>query len=145
MDCRFLTRTAMTLLSSSEESSLSVSLHPLPLLNASEHLTRARLQSGNNSVRGLLHLSRIEESPRSTCISTVVGSLIGTQNGRDVEITNSFEFALTDQTLDINHAFFTTRRDQCKLVAAALQAIKSLISVLRHSQTSGSSPEPLSA
>ena len=55
----------MTLLSSAEESSLNVSLHPLPLLNASEHLTRARLQSGNDAVRGsLFSLSlRVRNSP----------------------------------------------------------------------------------
>lgn len=44
----------------------------------------------------------------------VVGALLGTQTGRNIEITNSFEFALNEETLEVDHTFFTTRRDQCK-------------------------------
>jgi COP9 signalosome complex subunit 6 len=42
-----------------------------------------------------------------------VGALLGTQTGREIEIANSFEFAFTKDTLDIDHGLFITRRDQC--------------------------------
>lgn len=46
---------------------------------------------------------------------TVVGALLGTQTGREIEITNSFDFAIHPESLQVDHAFFATRRDQCKV------------------------------
>jgi len=46
----------------------------------------------------------------------VTGALLGTQAGRDVEIFNSFELVVnTDDhgNLELDHAYFDTRRDQC--------------------------------
>ncbi|KAB5592628.1 COP9 signalosome complex subunit 6 [Ceratobasidium theobromae] len=65
----------------------------------------------------------------------VIGALLGTQNGRDVEIVNTFELVLQDDqdaTYDgsslphsarpeIDHGFLSTRRDQYKSVFPALE------------------------
>ncbi|KAG6820760.1 hypothetical protein H0H93_012024 [Arthromyces matolae] len=64
-------------LSSSASSGLNLSLHPLPILNISEHLTRLKLQ-------------------QNTHTPFVLGGLLGTQSGREVEIVNTFELAVKD-------------------------------------------------
>lgn len=65
----------------------------------------------------------------SDCLLAVIGALLGTQNGRDIEIVNTFELILagepnanydgssmSDTTEPkIDHVFLTTRRDQCEL------------------------------
>ncbi|BGP59547.1 hypothetical protein NBRC10512v2_000842 [Rhodotorula toruloides] len=78
---------------------LKVALHPLPLLSISEHYTRMSLQTGIPGTR-------------------VVGALLGTQAGRDVEVMNSFEVVVNneDGVLKLDHAYFVTRRDQFRQV-----------------------------
>jgi COP9 signalosome complex subunit 6 len=50
-------------------------------------------------------------------LNPVVGALLGTQAGRDVEVMNSFEVVVNneDGVLKLDHAYFVTRRDQCPL------------------------------
>jgi len=104
---------AQVVLPSSIKSSLNLSLHPLPILNISEHLTRLRLQTRQS-------------------VPFALGALLGTQNGRDIEIVNSFELVLDDAIipdssttapLKVDHAFFVTRRDQYKQVFPSLDFI----------------------
>ncbi|KAJ7655203.1 COP9 signalosome subunit 6 [Mycena polygramma] len=91
-------------LSSSTTSGLSLSLHPLPILNISEHLTRLKLQTNSNS-------------------PFVLGALLGTQNGREVEIVNTFELAVEDGGELVDHGFLVSRRDQYKQVFPSLEFI----------------------
>ncbi|EIN13648.1 Mov34-domain-containing protein [Punctularia strigosozonata HHB-11173 SS5] len=92
-------------LPSSTTSGLSLALHPLPILNISEHLTRRKLQTDSNS-------------------PFVLGALLGTQNGREVEIVNSFELAVEESDADkVDHGFFIIRRDQYKQVFPSLEFI----------------------
>ncbi|KAI0274854.1 COP9 signalosome subunit 6 [Gloeopeniophorella convolvens] len=90
-------------LPSSTLSSLSISLHPLPILNISEHLTRLRLQTNTN-------------------IPFVLGALLGTQNGREVEIVNTFEVA-AEQGERVDHGSFNVRKEQYKQVFPSLEFI----------------------
>ncbi|KAJ7462746.1 COP9 signalosome subunit 6 [Mycena galericulata] len=91
-------------LSSSTTSGLSLSLHPLPILNISEHLTRLKLQTNSNS-------------------PFVLGALLGTQNGREVEIVNTFELAVESGGELVDHGFLVSRRDQYKQVFPSLEFI----------------------
>ncbi|KAJ6574707.1 COP9 signalosome subunit 6 [Mycena capillaripes] len=91
-------------LSSSTTSGLSLSLHPLPILNISEHLTRLKLQTNSNS-------------------PFVLGALLGTQNGREVEIVNTFELAVEAGGELVDHGFLVSRRDQYKQVFPSLEFI----------------------
>ena len=44
----------------------------------------------------------------------MLGALLGTQNGREVEIVNTFELAVEDGHDDmVDHGFLVQRRDQC--------------------------------
>ncbi|KAH9004236.1 COP9 signalosome subunit 6 [Lactarius hatsudake] len=91
-------------LPSSTLSSLSLSLHPLPILNISEHLTRRRLQT-------------------STSLPFVLGALLGTQNGREVEIVNTFEVAVELGDSKVDHGSFNVRKEQYKQVFPSLEFI----------------------
>jgi len=79
----------------------------LPILNISEHLTRTKVQTGNPN-------------------PDILGVLLGTQNGREIEIVNTFELALeasSNGDLRVDHDFLATRRDQYKQVFPALDFI----------------------
>ncbi|KAG6829283.1 hypothetical protein H0H92_005036 [Tricholoma furcatifolium] len=80
-------------LTSTNSSGLTLSLHPLPILNISEHLTRLKLQ-------------------KNTLTPFVLGGLLGTQVGREVEIVNTFELALQDDGETVDLEFLVSRRDQ---------------------------------
>ncbi|EPQ60992.1 hypothetical protein GLOTRDRAFT_69108 [Gloeophyllum trabeum ATCC 11539] len=88
---------------STTTSGLSLSLHPLPILNISEHLTRLKLQTNST-------------------LPFVLGALLGTQNGREIEIVNTFELAV-DEGEKVDHGFLVSRRDQYKQVFPSLEFI----------------------
>ncbi|KIS72227.1 uncharacterized protein UMAG_11451 [Mycosarcoma maydis] len=94
---------------SSSGISSNIRLHPLPILNISEHLVRTRLQSEDAQL-------------------TVYGVLLGTQQGRDIDIQNSFEIRLdaassTSLAPIINHAFLRSRQAQYKQVFPTLDLL----------------------
>ncbi|GAA6006205.1 hypothetical protein JCM10207_000561 [Rhodosporidiobolus poonsookiae] len=84
-----------------QQEGLRVQLHPLPLLSISDHYTRTAIQHSNRTHQ-------------------VFGALLGTQVGRDVDILNSFEIVVQPSAeggpLEVDHAYFVTRRDQFKQV-----------------------------
>lgn len=64
--------------SDTASSSLNMTLHPLVVINVSDHFTRARAQSGGKAG------------------TRVFGALLGEQVGRHVEIANSFELKVVN-------------------------------------------------
>ncbi|CAH2268742.1 jg23766 [Pararge aegeria aegeria] len=78
--------------------SVTVSLHPLVIMNVSEHWTRLRAQEG---------------SPQ-----TVIGALIGKQKGRNIEVMNSFElvFSVIDGDIVIDRDYYNLKEEQFKQV-----------------------------
>ncbi|KAI0786095.1 COP9 signalosome subunit 6 [Abortiporus biennis] len=91
-------------LPSTTTSGLSLALHPLPILNISEHFTRLKLQTGSSS-------------------PFVLGALLGSQNGREVEIVNTFELAVEDDGLTVDQGFFIARKEQYKQVFPSIEFI----------------------
>lgn len=87
-------------LASGGGSSVSVSLHPLVVMNISDHYTRVRVQTGDNTVR-------------------VYGALLGRQKGRSVEICNSFELVVESRDGSSVHVldkeYFTAKEEQCNM------------------------------
>jgi hypothetical protein len=77
---------------------ISVSLHPLVIMNVSEHWTRIRAQEN--------------------CAQQVIGALIGKQNGRNIEIMNSFElnFDRIENDIIIDRDYYNTKESQFKQV-----------------------------
>ncbi|XP_033760420.1 COP9 signalosome complex subunit 6-like [Pecten maximus] len=78
--------------------SVSVSLHPLVIMNISEHWTRVRAQEGKPT--------------------QVIGALIGKQKGRNIEVMNSFElvFDVIEDAIIINMDYYNTKEEQFKQV-----------------------------
>lgn len=78
--------------------SISLSLHPLVLMNISEHWTRVRAQEGS--------------------AQQVIGALIGKQKGRNLELMNSFELVFTGIGGDIiiDKDYYNTKEEQFKQV-----------------------------
>jgi len=64
---------------------------------------------------------------------SVLGALLGTQNGREVEIVNTFEVAV-EQAERVDHDSFNVRKEQCAPVVPAHDAL-----IIIASQTSRSS------
>ncbi|KDQ20661.1 hypothetical protein BOTBODRAFT_50728 [Botryobasidium botryosum FD-172 SS1] len=136
--------TESVVLPSTTTSSLNLSLHPLPILNISEHLTRLRLQTRNST-------------------PLVLGALLGTQNGRDVDIVNTFELAIvngdghdasmssSDEDPKIDASFLQERRDQYKQVFPSLDLIgwytvspqPTPLHIAIHNQFTSYTPTPL--
>lgn len=88
--------------SSGTAGSVSVSLHPLVIMNISEHWTRTKAQEGQ---------------PRQ-----VIGAVIGKQKGRNLEIMNSFElvFDRIDNDVIIDRDYYNTKEEQFKQVFSDL-------------------------
>lgn len=79
-----------------------ISLHPLVILNISEHYTRLRAQVEGEEKENI----------------KVFGALIGKQKGRDIEIMNSFElkFEFEDKRHIFNVGFYECKEKQFKQV-----------------------------
>nr|CAG4637888.1 EOG090X08T4 [Chydorus sphaericus] len=84
--------------SSGATGSISVLLHPLVVMNISEHWTRVRAQEGK--------------------AQQVIGALIGKQKGRSLEIMNSFELVFThvEGNIIIDRDYYNTKEEQFKQV-----------------------------
>lgn len=97
--------------SSSAAGSVSAHLHPLVIMNISEHWTRIRAQEGK--------------------AQQVIGALIGKQKGRNIEIMNSFELNFTTNVsigedesksnavlvdIVIDREYYNTKEEQFKQV-----------------------------
>jgi len=89
-------------MSDAESGALQLTLHPLVIINVSDHFTRGRCQSGS------VH-------PR------MYGVLIGAQTGRHIEIANSFEVKVIDGgcgmpagSMGPDLAYLKTRLEQYK-------------------------------
>jgi len=75
----------------------SLSLHPLVIINISDHYTRVKVNSKGK-----------DNNPK------VIGLLMGVQRGRDVEIFNSFElvYTITGGKVEIDQQFMIQKKEQ---------------------------------
>jgi len=75
---------------------LNISLHPLVIINISDHATRARMSSGGKTQQ------------------RVIGALFGVQSGRSVEIFNSFEivYSEVEGSVIIDTEYVKTKQEQ---------------------------------
>lgn len=75
----------------------------------------------SRSFRFFVYQFRLQPSSSHITRFTVLGALLGTQNGREVEIVNTFEFMVVENDNDVNepkfHEFLVSRRDQCRHIS----------------------------
>ncbi|XP_057668339.1 COP9 signalosome complex subunit 6 [Diorhabda carinulata] len=85
--------------------SITCSLHPLVIMNVSEHWTRERAQEGS--------------------VQQVIGALIGKQKGRNIEIMNSFElvFRVIAGDIVVDKDYYNMKEEQFKQVFSDLDFI----------------------
>lgn len=76
-----------------EHATLNVLLHPLVIINVSDHYTRAKVSSA---------------SP-----ARVMGALLGIQKNRDVEIFNSFELIPDTNAWTAIDGYLRVKQEQC--------------------------------
>jgi hypothetical protein len=78
--------------------SVTTSLHPLVIMNISEHWTRTKAQAGK---------------PQK-----VFGALIGKQKGRNIEVMNSFEldYTVLEEKVIIDRDYYNMKEEQFKQV-----------------------------
>jgi len=82
--------------------SVSVALHPLVIMNISDHYTRIKAQEG--------------------IIPTVYGALLGKQNGRHLELFNSFELQYSTEN-GIDMEYFRIKEEQFRQVFTDLDIL----------------------
>jgi COP9 signalosome complex subunit 6 len=104
MEISNLNTKSVTVMEKEGMGSLNLMLHPLVIINISDHFTRTKVQ--NNL-----------ENPR------VIGALLGSQQGRNIEITNSFElvYNIIDKSIIINKEYFIKKQEQFKKVFPTLE------------------------
>ncbi|GIL82484.1 hypothetical protein Vretimale_11872 [Volvox reticuliferus] len=94
-------------------SGLEWKLHPLVLINISDHHTRTKANSPGASSTGVA-------SP------AVMGCLLGSQSGRTVDIRNSFEVRYNiaaDGSVELDIAFLLKKQEQYKQVFKTLDVV----------------------
>ncbi|XP_003383703.1 PREDICTED: COP9 signalosome complex subunit 6-like [Amphimedon queenslandica] len=86
--------------------SVSISIHPLVVMNVSDHFTRVKVQNDTN-IR-------------------VFGALLGRQKGRSVEICNSYELVVDttkENKLVLDREYFLSKEEQFKQVFADMEFV----------------------
>ncbi|KAG5462408.1 MAG: maintenance of mitochondrial structure and function-domain-containing protein [Olpidium bornovanus] len=88
----------------------NIALHPLALLNVSDHYTRTKMQQ------------------QEKLQSQVIGALLGSQKGRDIDISNSYELLVTEEPssgqITVDPGYFITKQEQCASLALQYSDIK---------------------
>ncbi|XP_030510700.2 COP9 signalosome complex subunit 6a [Cannabis sativa] len=116
-------------MASSSSSGLTFKLHPLVIVNISDHYTRVKSQMqpphlssechANNNANANAASSDAapsSSSPPSSTPPRVYGCVIGVQRGRTVEIFNSFELLYDSTTNSLDRAFLEKKQELYKKV-----------------------------
>ena len=107
-------------MASSSSSGLTFKLHPLVIVNISDHYTRVKSQmnpshapphttTNNNNANGGDGVVSPPLHPR------VYGCVIGVQKGRTVEIFNSFELLYDPSTHSLDRTFLEKKQELCSV------------------------------
>lgn len=103
-------------MASSSSSGLTFKLHPLVIVNISDHYTRVKSQMHppHNAVNGSDRVDTTSaSSPSPSSPPRVYGCVIGIQRGRTVEIFNSFELLYDPSTHSLDRAFLEKKQELC--------------------------------
>ncbi|WVZ01445.1 hypothetical protein V8G54_027514 [Vigna mungo] len=103
-------------MASSSSSGLTFKLHPLVIVNISDHYTRVKSQM--NPTLAPSHTNNAAapnggDGVVSTLPPRVYGCVIGVQKGRTVEIFNSFELLYDPSTHSLDRTFLEKKQELC--------------------------------
>ncbi|KAJ6845205.1 COP9 signalosome complex subunit 6a [Iris pallida] len=102
-------------MASSSSSGLTFKLHPLVIVNISDHHTRVRAQAHHSSSSSSASAAA-EANGAVAPPARVFGCVIGVQSGRTVEIFNSFELILDQATGTLDRDFLLKKQELYKKV-----------------------------
>ncbi|XP_063722083.1 COP9 signalosome complex subunit 6-like isoform X2 [Symsagittifera roscoffensis] len=91
----------------------SVKIHPLVILNISDHFTRVRAQNSMQVSNSARHVASVQ----------VYGALYGKQDGRKIEMSTSFELCLLEGTSQIDMGYYQTKAEKFKEVFGDLECL----------------------
>ncbi|CAA6670793.1 unnamed protein product [Spirodela intermedia] len=108
-------------MASSSGSGLTFKLHPLVIVNISDHYTRIKSQAQHQQAAGDQACSNGGESSSLSSFSSVppprvFGCVIGVQRGRTVEIFNSFELVYDPVAQSIDRTYLEKKQELYKKV-----------------------------
>ncbi|GAB4848973.1 COP9 signalosome complex subunit 6a [Ancistrocladus abbreviatus] len=100
-------------MAATSSSGLTFKLHPLVILNISDHYTRVKSQTQQSLVN---NTNNGGEAVSSSPSQRVFGCVIGIQRGRTVEIFNSFELLYDSSTQSLDRSFLEKKQELYKKV-----------------------------
>ena len=102
-------------MASSSSSGLTFKLHPLVIVNISDHYTRVKSQTQPThlSSNGGDGAAAAASPPPPPPPPRVFGCVIGVQRGRTVEIFNSFELLYDPVTHSLDRSFLEKKQELC--------------------------------
>ncbi|KAG1327330.1 putative COP9 signalosome complex subunit 6a [Cocos nucifera] len=106
-------------MASSSSSGLTFKLHPLVIVNISDHYTRVKAQAQYSSSSSAAAAPGAGATPNGGAPPPqprVFGCVIGVQRGRTVEIFNSFELLYDPVTNTLDRAFLEKKQELYKKV-----------------------------
>ncbi|KAL0916004.1 hypothetical protein M5K25_013480 [Dendrobium thyrsiflorum] len=101
-------------MASSSRSGPTFKLHPLVIVNISDHYTRVKAQTQHSVSTGTASSSLT--AANGSAAPRVFGCVIGEQRGRTVEIFNSFEMILDPISQTLDRAFLEKKQELYKKV-----------------------------
>ena len=123
--------------SSADEREASVILHPLVIINISDHYSRSVAQHAYRTTRSTTNIQAEpsdDPEPEAPILFTpstqevrVIGLLLGTQTGRVIEVCHSFEllanFDETNHKIVVDEGFMHNRMEQYKQIFAQYSVV----------------------
>ncbi|RWW39588.1 hypothetical protein BHE74_00055071, partial [Ensete ventricosum] len=98
---------------------LTVKLHPLLIVNISDHHTSVKSQTHHSAFGAALADGSSGAAP-SPAPPRVFGCVIGVQRGRTVEIFNSFELVYDPVTHSLDRSFLEKKQELCNRTPSPL-------------------------
>ncbi|KAF1869727.1 hypothetical protein Lal_00017303 [Lupinus albus] len=102
-------------MSSSSSSGLTFKLHPLVIVNISDHYTRVKSQMNPPISPHTTTTANGGDAVASSTPPRVYGCVIGVQKGRTVEIFNSFELLYDPSNNSLDRPFLEKKQDLCSV------------------------------
>lgn len=94
---------------------MTFKLHPLVIVNISDHYTRVKSQMhphlGSHANNNINDAEGVISPPPP--VPRVFGCVIGVQRGRTVEIFNSFELLYDPSTYSLDRSFLEKKQELC--------------------------------
>ncbi|KAI9095038.1 hypothetical protein K1719_026502 [Acacia pycnantha] len=106
-------------MASSSSSGLTFKLHPVAIVNISDHFTRVKMQMNPPNASHQRSTTSANTNAADVMVSPpprVYGCVIGVQRGRTVEIFNSFELLYDPSTHSLDRSFLEKKQELYKKV-----------------------------